>query len=323
MKHLSRHTHKRKSRELRKVVGEPDFFVVSMYIFTVPRHFAVSEISIMQRDKWLKVGSAPAFSRQALWVRIQTFLKNHKWATLAEEWQRHSSQPKNVQKNLIDPDLNNFHLRRYKWSLSYVIVGNIFGQVRLCTVQIFRFFEFVERSTLGSITYGLWKRAGIGKSKCWFPECVALFITFSPTYFIIFTSRQFPYRLADLKTEYRSSRHNSIAGKSPAERHAPPAKMATRTNGESHLSLQRLNFKTRKKKKKKRLAAKKYGIKSDNEDFDEDDYEDENSGGDGSPVKSLAGRLLKRERRSLDSAGSSEHSSSEDGNKRKGKRQGC
>jgi hypothetical protein len=149
-------------------------------------------------------------------------------------------------------------------------------------------------------------------------------------YLIIFTPRQFPYRLADLKTEYRSSRHNSIAGKTPAERHAgkslaerhaPPAKMATRTNGESHLSLQRLNFKTRKKKKKKRLAAKKYGIKSDNEDFDEDDYEDENSGGDGSPVKSLAGRLLKRERRSLDSAGSSEHSSSEDGNKRKGKRQ--
>jgi hypothetical protein len=97
--------------------------------------------------------------------------------------------------------------------------------------------------------------------------------------------------------------------------------MATRTNGESHLSLQRLNFKTRKKKKKKRLAAKKNGIKSDNEDFDED-YEDVDSGGDESPVKSLAGRLLKRERRSLDSAGSSEHSSSEDGNKRKGKRQG-
>jgi hypothetical protein len=99
--------------------------------------------------------------------------------------------------------------------------------------------------------------------------------------------------------------------------------MATRTNGESHLSLQRLNFKTRKKKKKKkkRLAAQKNGIKSDDEDFDED-YEDVDSGGDGSPVKSLAGRLLKRERRSLDSAGSSEHSSSEDGNKRKGIRQG-
>ncbi len=69
------------------------------------------------------------------------------------------------------------------------------------------------------------------------------------------------------------------------------------------------------------MVAKKNGIKSDDEDFDED-YEDVDSGGDGSPVKSLAGRLLKRERRSLDSAGSSEHSSSEDGNKRKGKRQG-
>jgi hypothetical protein len=33
-------------------------------------------------------------------------------------------------------------------------------------------------------------------------------------------------------------------------------------------------------------------------------------------VKSVAGRLVKQERRSLDSAGSSEHSSSEDGTKR-------
>ena len=52
-------------------------FFVSMEIFTVPHHFAVSETTKMQRDGWLKVANAPACSRQALWVRIQTFLKNH------------------------------------------------------------------------------------------------------------------------------------------------------------------------------------------------------------------------------------------------------
>jgi hypothetical protein len=30
----------------------------------------------------------------ALWVRIQTSLKNHKWATEAKEWPTHSSPPK-------------------------------------------------------------------------------------------------------------------------------------------------------------------------------------------------------------------------------------
>jgi hypothetical protein len=29
-----------------------------------------------------------------LWVRIQTSLKNHKWATKAKEWPTHSSPPK-------------------------------------------------------------------------------------------------------------------------------------------------------------------------------------------------------------------------------------
>jgi hypothetical protein len=33
-----------------------------------------------------------------LWVRIQTSLKNHKWATLAKEWPTHSSPPKQIYK---------------------------------------------------------------------------------------------------------------------------------------------------------------------------------------------------------------------------------
>ncbi len=34
----------------------------------------------------------------ALWVRIQTYLKNTKWATYAKEWPTHSSPLKNIQK---------------------------------------------------------------------------------------------------------------------------------------------------------------------------------------------------------------------------------
>jgi hypothetical protein len=34
----------------------------------------------------------------ALWVRIQTSLKNHKWATKAKEWPTHSSPPKKYTK---------------------------------------------------------------------------------------------------------------------------------------------------------------------------------------------------------------------------------
>ncbi len=34
----------------------------------------------------------------ALWVRIQTSLKNRKWATKAKEWPTHSSPPKKYSK---------------------------------------------------------------------------------------------------------------------------------------------------------------------------------------------------------------------------------
>ncbi len=33
----------------------------------------------------------------ALWVRIQTYLKDTKWAKIAKEWPTHSSPPKNIQ----------------------------------------------------------------------------------------------------------------------------------------------------------------------------------------------------------------------------------
>ena len=93
----------------------------------------------------------------------------------------------------------------------------------------------------------------------------------------------------------------------------------TRTPGDSHLSLERWKFKTRKKKKKKSAQVSSQAPDSSEEDEDEEEEEedlvkDETWGG--RTAKSLAGRLLKRERRSLDSAGSSEFSSSEDGNKR-------
>ncbi len=35
----------------------------------------------------------------ALWVRIQTSLKNTKWATEAKEWPTHSSPPKKEEKS--------------------------------------------------------------------------------------------------------------------------------------------------------------------------------------------------------------------------------
>ncbi len=36
----------------------------------------------------------------ALWVLIQTSLKNHKWATNAKEWPTHSSPPKKYTKKI-------------------------------------------------------------------------------------------------------------------------------------------------------------------------------------------------------------------------------
>jgi hypothetical protein len=37
----------------------------------------------------------------ALWIEIQTSLKNAKWATEAKEWPTHSSQPEKFFKKLL------------------------------------------------------------------------------------------------------------------------------------------------------------------------------------------------------------------------------
>ncbi len=46
----------------------------------------------------------------ALWVRIQTSLKNTKWATSAKKWPTHSSPPKNIQKKKLKQNVEPFSL---------------------------------------------------------------------------------------------------------------------------------------------------------------------------------------------------------------------
>ncbi len=54
----------------------------------------------LQDDGWLSGGRWVAklverlYAAAALWVRIQTSLKNTEWATKAKEWPTHSSSPK-------------------------------------------------------------------------------------------------------------------------------------------------------------------------------------------------------------------------------------
>jgi hypothetical protein len=49
-------------------------------------------------------------SGSALWVRIQTSLKNHKWATQAKEWPTHSSRHKNIQQQKFNRKRDKFTL---------------------------------------------------------------------------------------------------------------------------------------------------------------------------------------------------------------------
>jgi hypothetical protein len=44
--------------------------------------------------RWVAKLVALLLATAALWVRIQTSLKNTKWATYAKEWPTHSSKPK-------------------------------------------------------------------------------------------------------------------------------------------------------------------------------------------------------------------------------------
>jgi hypothetical protein len=53
----------------------------------------------LSREGWVAKSVARQLATAVLWVRIQTSLKNHKWATLSKEWPTHSSPPKkNIQK---------------------------------------------------------------------------------------------------------------------------------------------------------------------------------------------------------------------------------
>jgi hypothetical protein len=49
---------------------------------------------------WVAKLIARLLAPAALWVRIQTSLKNTKWATSAMEWPTHSSPPKKICKKI-------------------------------------------------------------------------------------------------------------------------------------------------------------------------------------------------------------------------------
>jgi hypothetical protein len=51
--------------------------------------------------RWLAKLVARLLATAALGVRIQTSLKNTKWATSAKEWPTHSSPPKKYKKILL------------------------------------------------------------------------------------------------------------------------------------------------------------------------------------------------------------------------------
>jgi hypothetical protein len=48
-------------------------------------------------NSWMAKLVALLLATAALWVRIQTTLKNSKWATSAKEWQTHSTRPQKNQ----------------------------------------------------------------------------------------------------------------------------------------------------------------------------------------------------------------------------------
>ncbi len=52
-------------------------------------------------EGWVAKSVACQLATAVLWVRIQTPLKNHKWATYAKEWPTHSSPPKKYTKKCL------------------------------------------------------------------------------------------------------------------------------------------------------------------------------------------------------------------------------
>jgi hypothetical protein len=52
------------------------------------------DIHVQVLRRWLAKLVVRLLATAALWVRIQTFRKNTKWATCVKEWPTHSSPPK-------------------------------------------------------------------------------------------------------------------------------------------------------------------------------------------------------------------------------------
>ncbi len=104
-----------RARGLRETRSESDFYI--------EHESAKSQYEVIingwvakKGDRWLSgrwVAKLVAYllATAALWVRIQTSLKNTNWATQAKEWPTHSSPPKNIQKNYRDYK---------KWTLSQI-----------------------------------------------------------------------------------------------------------------------------------------------------------------------------------------------------------
>jgi hypothetical protein len=52
-------------------------------------------------EGWVAMSVARQLATAVLWVRIQTSLKNHTWATLAKEWPTHLARQKNIKKGFL------------------------------------------------------------------------------------------------------------------------------------------------------------------------------------------------------------------------------
>jgi hypothetical protein len=52
----------------------------------------------LNKEGWVAKSVARQLATAELWVRIQTSLKNHKWATYEKEWPTQSSPPKKYTK---------------------------------------------------------------------------------------------------------------------------------------------------------------------------------------------------------------------------------
>ncbi len=68
-------------------------------------------------EGWVAKSVARQLATAVLWVRIQTSLKNHKWATKAKEWPTHSSPPKKYTKKKKKKNIEKFNVKERKGSV--------------------------------------------------------------------------------------------------------------------------------------------------------------------------------------------------------------